>query len=40
MITPGINMEFIRSEDKSFAAGVARAAQIGYRYVEPMGANS
>jgi sugar phosphate isomerase/epimerase len=36
MITPGINMEFIRSEDKSFAAGVDRASQIGYRYIEPM----
>ncbi|MBI5280966.1 MAG: sugar phosphate isomerase/epimerase [Candidatus Solibacter usitatus] len=35
-MTPGINMEFIRCEDKSFAAGVERAAQIGYRYIEPM----
>jgi hypothetical protein len=25
MITPGINMEFIRCEDKSFTAGVERA---------------
>jgi sugar phosphate isomerase/epimerase len=33
---PGINMEFIRCEDKSFAAGVERAAQIGYRIIEPM----
>lgn len=33
---PGINMEFIRCEDKPFAAGVERAAQIGYRYIEPM----
>lgn len=32
----GVNMEFIRSQDKSFAAGVERAAQIGFRYVEPM----
>jgi len=32
----GINMEFIRCEDKSFAAGVERAARIGYRYIEPM----
>jgi sugar phosphate isomerase/epimerase len=32
----GVNMEFIRCEDKSFAAGVERAAQIGYRWVEPM----
>jgi sugar phosphate isomerase/epimerase len=35
-IEPGINMEFIRCEDRSFAAGVERAAQIGFRYVEPM----
>ena len=32
----GVNMEFIRCEDKPFAAGVERAAQIGYRWVEPM----
>jgi sugar phosphate isomerase/epimerase len=32
----GLNMEFIRSEDKSFEAGIQRAAQIGYRFVEPM----
>jgi len=32
----GVNMEFIRSQDKSFAAGVERAAQIGFTYVEPM----
>ena len=32
----GVNMEFIRSEDKSFAAGVARAAELGYRFVEPL----
>ena len=36
MITPGLNMEFIRCEDKPFAAGLARAAAIGYRYIEPM----
>jgi len=36
MIAPGINMEFIRCEDKSFEAGVSRAAQIGYRIIEPM----
>jgi sugar phosphate isomerase/epimerase len=35
-IFPGVNMEFIRHEDKPFAEGVARAAQIGYRFVEPM----
>jgi sugar phosphate isomerase/epimerase len=32
----GVNMEFIRCEDKSFAVGVARAAELGFRYVEPM----
>ncbi len=32
----GLNMEFIRAEDKSFEAGVERAAAIGYEYVEPM----
>ena len=32
----GLNMEFIRSEDKSFAEGVERAAQLGYRLIEPM----
>ena len=35
-ISIGVNMEFIRHEDKSFAAGVERAAQLGFRYVEPM----
>ena len=35
-IDVGINLEFIRSEDKPFEAGVARAAQIGFRFVEPM----
>lgn len=32
----GINMEFIRSEDKPFEDGVKRAAQLGYKWVEPM----
>jgi sugar phosphate isomerase/epimerase len=35
-ITIGVNMEFVRHEDKSFAAGLQRAAQLGFRYVEPM----
>ncbi len=30
------NMEFVRSADKDFASGVAIAAGLGYRYVEPM----
>lgn len=32
----GINMEFVRHHDKSFAEGVKIAAEIGYPYVEPM----
>jgi sugar phosphate isomerase/epimerase len=32
----GINMEFVRSHDKPFEWGVAKAAEIGYEYVEPM----
>lgn len=30
------NMEFVRSADKGFEEGVKVAAEIGYRYVEPM----
>jgi len=32
----GINMEFVRHDDKSFEWGVEKAAQLGYDYVEPM----
>lgn len=32
----GINLEFVRSADKPFAWGVAKAAELGYQYVEPM----
>ncbi|MBA3074870.1 MAG: sugar phosphate isomerase/epimerase [Anaerolineae bacterium] len=32
----GINMEFVRSHDKPFDWGVAKAAEIGYQYLEPM----
>ncbi len=32
----GINMEFVRSADKSFEKGLAAAAELGYRWVEPM----
>jgi sugar phosphate isomerase/epimerase len=32
----GINMEFVRHHDMSFAKGVAKAAEIGYEYIEPM----
>ena len=35
-IKVGLNLEFIRSEDKSFAEGVERAAQLGYQYCEPL----
>ncbi|TVR48878.1 MAG: sugar phosphate isomerase/epimerase [Puniceicoccaceae bacterium] len=31
-----LNMEYCRSADKDFAAGVKIAADLGYRYVEPM----
>jgi sugar phosphate isomerase/epimerase len=32
----GVNMEFVRHEDKSFEWGVEKAARLGYEYVEPM----
>jgi sugar phosphate isomerase/epimerase len=32
----GINMEFVRHDDKPFEWGVAKAAELGYEYVEPM----
>jgi len=32
----GVNMEFVRSADKSFEWGVEKAAEIGYEYCEPM----
>lgn len=35
-IEVGVNLEFIRSQDKPFAVGVERAAKLGYRFVEPM----
>lgn len=31
-----LNMEFVRSADKSFEWGVAKARELGYEYVEPM----
>ena len=31
-----LNMEFIRCEDRSFRQGVERAAEIGYKMVEPL----
>ena len=35
-ISVGINMEFVRHDDKSFEWGIAKAAELGYEYVEPM----
>jgi sugar phosphate isomerase/epimerase len=35
-VSIGVNMEFVRHEDKSFEWGVAKAAELGYEYVEPM----
>lgn len=32
----GINMEFVRHEDKPFEWGIEKAAELGYEYVEPM----
>ena len=31
-----VNMEFVRSADLDFRAGLKIAAKLGYRYVEPM----
>jgi sugar phosphate isomerase/epimerase len=35
-ISIGVNMEFVRHDDKSFEWGVEQAAELGYEYVEPM----
>lgn len=32
----GINLEFVRHNDKAFEWGVQKAADLGYEYVEPM----
>ena len=32
----GINLEFVRHDDKPFEWGVAKAAELGFEYVEPM----
>jgi sugar phosphate isomerase/epimerase len=32
----GINLEFVRHEDKAMEWGVAKAAELGYTHVEPM----
>jgi sugar phosphate isomerase/epimerase len=35
-ISLGVNMEFVRHDDKPFEWGVDKAAELGYQYVEPM----
>lgn len=35
-IVIGVNMEFVRHDDKPFEWGVNKAAELGYEYVEPM----
>jgi len=35
-IALGVNMEFVRHDDKAFEWGVEKAASLGYEYVEPM----
>jgi hypothetical protein len=32
----GVNLEFVRHADKPFEWAVAKAAELGYAYVEPM----
>jgi sugar phosphate isomerase/epimerase len=32
----GVNLEFVRHDDRPFEWGVEKAAQLGYEYVEPM----
>lgn len=32
----GVNLEFVRHDDKPFEWGVAKAAELGYAYIEPM----
>src|SRR3990170_4433379 len=35
-VSIGINLEFVRHDDKPFEWGVEKAAELGYDYVEPM----
>ena len=35
-IALGVNMEFVRHDDRCFEWGVEKAAEFGYAYVEPM----
>jgi sugar phosphate isomerase/epimerase len=32
----GINLEFVRHDDKPFEWGVKKAAELGYKFIEPM----
>ena len=32
----GVNMEYVRHDDKNFEWGVEKAAELGYEYIEPM----
>ena len=34
-VSIGVNLEYIRHADKPFEWGVAKAAELGYEYVEP-----
>lgn len=35
-VSLGVNMEFVRTDDKNYEWGVEKAAELGYEYVEPM----
>jgi sugar phosphate isomerase/epimerase len=35
-VSIGINLEYVRHEDKPFEWGVEKAAELGYEYIEPM----
>jgi len=35
-VSLGVNLEFVRHDDKPFEWGVEKAAELGYEYVEPM----
>ena len=35
-VSIGVNMEFVRHDDKPFEWGVEKAAELGFEYVEPM----
>ena len=35
-VSIGLNLEYVRHADKPFEWGVAKAAEMGYEYIEPM----